>query len=117
MENFSLNIDLRNNIFKLFKNNKVYKLTKNILKILPFKNSSVYYLWKKRKSLCTISEGKFYVLLKNKNNNNILIILSPYKFTEYHFKYYELGILEKKLNQKFEIHGLSKVINLNRTYI
>ena len=41
----------------------------------------------------------------------MLIVLSPYKFTEYHFKYYELDVFEKKLNQKFEVHDLSKIIN------
>ena len=41
----------------------------------------------------------------------MLVILSPYKFTEYHFKYYELDIFDKKLDQKFEIHDLSKIIN------
>lgn len=41
----------------------------------------------------------------------MLIILSPYKFTEYHFRYYELDIFNKKLDQKFEVHDLSKIIN------
>ena len=36
----------------------------------------------------------------------MLIVLSPYKFTEYHFKYYELDVFEKKLkkNLKYTIY-------------
>lgn len=41
----------------------------------------------------------------------MLILLAPYKFTEYHYNHYELDIFEKKLNEKFEIHDLSSIVN------
>ncbi len=57
-KNFSLNIDLRNNIFKLFKNNKVYKLTKKYSQDFTFlKTHQSIIFGKNEKSLCTISEG------------------------------------------------------------
>ncbi len=41
----------------------------------------------------------------------MLILLVPYKFTEYHYIHYELDIFEKKLKNKFEVHDLSNIIN------
>ncbi len=41
----------------------------------------------------------------------MLVFLHPYKFTKFHYIRYELDFLEKKLNDKFEIHDLSKIVN------
>lgn len=41
----------------------------------------------------------------------MLIILHPYKFTEFHYLSYGLDFYEKKLCTDFEIHDLSNIIN------
>ena len=41
----------------------------------------------------------------------MLILLHPYKFTNFHFIQYELDIFEHKLKDKFEIHDLSRIVN------
>ena len=41
----------------------------------------------------------------------MLVLLHPYKFTEFHFLQYEFDLFEKKLCTDFEIHDLSQIIN------
>ena len=41
----------------------------------------------------------------------MLVVLHPYKFTKFHYIRFELDVLEKKFNDKFEIHDLSKIVN------
>lgn len=41
----------------------------------------------------------------------MLILLHPYKFTNFHYIQYELDIFENKLKDKFEIHDLSRIVN------
>ena len=41
----------------------------------------------------------------------MIILISPYKFTEFSFINYEIDIYKKKLKHKIEIHDLSNLIN------
>ena len=41
----------------------------------------------------------------------MLILLHPYKFTEFHYMHYEFDFFEKKLCKEIEIHDLSQIIN------
>ena len=41
----------------------------------------------------------------------MLIILFPYKFTEFQYLRLGLDFFEKNLETKFEVHDLSKVVN------
>ena len=57
--NFSLNLDLKNNIFKLCKNNKIYKITKKYSQDFTFlKTHEAIISGKNSKSLCKIEDGK-----------------------------------------------------------
>tara|TARA_B100001063_G_scaffold238492_1_gene260736 strand:- start:479 stop:1378 length:900 start_codon:yes stop_codon:yes gene_type:complete len=57
-KNFSLNIDLKNNIFKLSKNNKFYKITKKYSQDFTFlKTHEAIISGKNNKSLCKINDG------------------------------------------------------------
>ena len=57
-KNFSLNIDLKNNIFKLSKKNKVYKVKKKYSQDFTFlKTHEAIISGKNSKSLCKIDEG------------------------------------------------------------
>ena len=47
----------------------------------------------------------------------MLIILAPYKFTDYHYIHFELDIFEKKLKKKFEVHDLSNILNPRTRFI
>ena len=47
----------------------------------------------------------------------VLILLAPYKFTKYHYNHYELDFFEKKLDESFEIHDLSLIINPQSEFI
>ena len=41
----------------------------------------------------------------------MIILITPYKFTEFSFINYEIDIYKKKLKHKIEIHDLSNLIN------
>ena len=41
----------------------------------------------------------------------MIVLLSPYKFTKFHYLIYEIDIFKKKINEKIEIHDLSKITN------
>jgi predicted dehydrogenase len=57
--NFSLNLDLKNNIFKLCVNNKIYKITKKYSQDFTFlKTHEAIISGKNSKSLCKIEDGK-----------------------------------------------------------
>ena len=57
-KNFSLNIDLKNNICKLSKNNKFYKITKKYSQDFTFlKTHEAIISGKNNKSLCKINDG------------------------------------------------------------
>lgn len=47
----------------------------------------------------------------------MLIILAPYKFTKYHYNHYELDYFKDKLDEKFEIHDLSLILNPQSEFI
>ena len=57
--NFSLNLDLKNNIFKLCKNNKIYTITKKYSQDFTFlKTHEAIISGKNSKLLCKIEDGK-----------------------------------------------------------
>ena len=57
--NFSLNLDLKNNIFKLCVNNKIYKITKKYSQDFTFlKTHEAIISGKNSKLLCKIEDGK-----------------------------------------------------------
>ena len=41
----------------------------------------------------------------------MLLFLFPYKFTESFYKRHQIDILQKKFNEKMEIHDLSNILN------
>ena len=41
----------------------------------------------------------------------MLLLLHPYKFTEYFYKKYDLDVLENKLRARVEVHDLSNIVN------
>ena len=52
-------------------------------------------------------------------SKKILLVLSPFKFTEFLYYKFELGRLKKEYNQEVIIHDLSKVLtskNFNETW-
>ena len=69
--NFSLNLDLKNNIFKLCKNNKIYKITKKYSQDFTFlKTHEAIISGKNSKSLCKIEDGKKVLrFIENIKNN------------------------------------------------
>jgi len=69
--NFSLNLDLKNNIFKLCVNNKIYKITKKYSQDFTFlKTHEAIISGKNSKSLCKIEDGKKVLrFIENIKNN------------------------------------------------
>ncbi len=41
----------------------------------------------------------------------MIVLLAPYKFTKYHYLIYELDLFKKNINEKIEVHDLSKITN------
>ena len=69
--NFSLNLDLKNNIFKLCVNNKIYKITKKYSQDFTFlKTHEAIISGKNSKLLCKIEDGKKVLrFIENIKNN------------------------------------------------